>query len=71
LPLSPSPSSRARSFELRAALALAKLYRAIGRDAEAHEVLRPAIEGFTPTSEMLEIAEAQALLGELSNPSVG
>jgi predicted ATPase len=47
-----------RSFELCAALALAKLYRATGRDAEACEVLRPAIEGFAPTREMPEIAEA-------------
>ena len=39
-----------RSFELRAALALAKLYRATGRDAEAHAVLWPAIEGFAPTT---------------------
>ena len=48
----------ARSFELRAALALAKLYRATGRDADAHEALRPAVEGFTPASEFPEIGEA-------------
>ena len=52
-----------RSFELRASLALAKFYRAIGRDASACEVLGPAIEGFAPTTEMPEIAEAQGLLG--------
>ena len=38
-----------RSFELRAALALAKLYQSIGRPAEAHAVLAPALEGFAPT----------------------
>src|SRR5271157_1234155 len=32
----------ARSFELRAALALAKLYHATGRAADAHAVLAPA-----------------------------
>ena len=53
---------KARSFELRAALALAKLYRATDRDADAHAVLAPALEGFPPTDEMPEIAEAQALL---------
>ena len=38
-----------RSFELRAALALAKLYQSIGRPADAHAVLAPALEGFAPT----------------------
>ena len=52
-----------RSFELRAALALAKLYQSTGRPADAHAVLAPALEGFSPTPEMPEIAEAQALLG--------
>ena len=52
----------ARSFELRAALALAKLYQSTGRFADGHAVLAPALEGFSPTPEMPEIAEAQALL---------
>ena len=51
-----------RSFGLRAALSLAKLYQSTGRPAEAHAVLAPALEGFSPTPEMPEIAEAQALL---------
>ena len=38
-----------RSFELRAALALAKLYQSTGRPADAHAVLAPALEGFAPT----------------------
>jgi len=59
-------AQKARSFELRAALSLAKLYRATGRDADAHAVLAPALEGFSPTPEMPEIAEAQALLATLS-----
>jgi hypothetical protein len=37
---------RPENFELRAALALAKLYRAANRDADAHAVLAPAVEGF-------------------------
>ena len=36
----------ARSFELRAALALAKLYQSTARPADAHAVLAPALEGF-------------------------
>ncbi len=51
-----------RSFGLRAAISLAKLYQSTGRPADAHAVLAPALEGFAPTPEMPEIAEAQALL---------
>ena len=55
----------ARSWGLRVALSLAKLYQSTGRNAEAHAVLAPALEGFSPTPEMVEIAEAQALLERL------
>ena len=55
----------ARSYELLASLSLAKLYQSTGRSAEAHAVLAPALEGFVPTPEMPEIAEAQALLAAL------
>jgi predicted ATPase len=55
-----------RSFELRAALSLAKLYRSTARPAEARAVLACALKGFAPTPEMPEIAEAQALLGTLA-----
>jgi plasmid replication initiation protein len=53
---------KARSFELRAALSLAKLYQSTGRAAYAHAVLLPALEGFAPTPEFPEIEEAQRLL---------
>jgi hypothetical protein len=36
------------------------------RLAEAHAVLAPALEGFSPTVEMPEIAEAQALLATIA-----
>ena len=55
-----------RSFELQAALRLAKLYQSTGRAVEAHDALAPALEGFAPTPEMPEIAEAQALAATLS-----
>jgi predicted ATPase len=55
-----------RSFQLRAALSLAKLYQSTDRPAEAHAVLEPALEGFSPTSQMPEIAEGQALLALLA-----
>ena len=56
----------ARSPRLQAALSLAKLYQLTGRPAEAHDVLAPALEGFSPTPEMPEIAEAQSLLATLA-----
>jgi hypothetical protein len=55
-----------RSFGLRAALALAKLYHSTGRPLDGYAVLSPALVGFSPTPEMPEIAEAQALLKRLA-----
>jgi class 3 adenylate cyclase/tetratricopeptide (TPR) repeat protein len=55
-----------RSFGLRAALSLAKLNLSTNRPAVAYAVLGPALEGFSPTAEMPEIAEAQALLSALA-----
>jgi predicted ATPase len=61
----------ARSWGLRAALSLAKLYQSTDRPVEAHAVLAPALEGFTPTPEMSEIAEAQTLLERLDQRGNG
>ena len=58
---------KARSFELRAALSLAKLYQSKNRPADAHAVLARALEGFSPTPEFPEIEEAQALLDALAS----
>jgi class 3 adenylate cyclase len=55
-----------RSLGLQAALSLAKLYQSTDRSAEAHAVLAPALEGFSPTAEMPEIAEAHALMQHLA-----
>ena len=56
---------RARSPLLLASLALAKLYQSTGRLADAYAVLAPALEGFSPTPEMPQIAEGRALLAAL------
>jgi tetratricopeptide (TPR) repeat protein len=58
---------KAKSFELRAALSLAKHYQSSGYAADAHGVLAPAVEGFSPMPEFPEIAEAQALLAALAD----
>ena len=55
----------ARSYELLASFSLAKLYHSTGRPAEARAALAPALEGFSPTPGMPEIAEAEALLAAL------
>jgi hypothetical protein len=47
-------------------MARSKLCQSTGRAADAHVVLAPALEGFAPTLEMPEIAEAQALLLQLA-----
>ena len=62
-------SKRRASFELRAALSLAKLYQSTNRAADAHAVLAPALEGFSPTPEFPDIEEAQTLLAALAEAS--
>ena len=59
-------SQKARSFELRAALSLGKLYHAVNRHGDAHAVLAPAVDGFPPTRQFPELTEAQTLLAALS-----
>ncbi len=56
----------ARSYQLLASLALAKLYISAARSTDARAVLAPALDGFAPAPEMPEIAEAQALLAALT-----
>ena len=61
----------ARSPELLSSLSLAKLYQSTARAVDAHAVLAPALEGFSPTPEMPEIAEAQTLLERLAQSGEG
>jgi hypothetical protein len=48
-------------------LALAKHCQSTGRAVEAHDVLAPALEGFSPTPEFPQIAEAKALFEALAH----
>ena len=52
----------ARTFELSAALAVARLYGATGRGSNIGEVLAPALEGFADGRDLPEVAEANRLL---------
>ena len=56
-----------RSFELRAALSLAKLYQSTGRPIDAHAVLGPALEGFSPTPEFPQIEDAMSFLATIQS----
>jgi len=66
IPITIAQRQRARSFELRAALSLAKLHHSTDRPADAHALLAAALKGFSPTLEFPEIAEAQTLLSALT-----
>jgi hypothetical protein len=54
-------------LRLQAALKVAKLYQSTSRPIDAHDVLAPALEGFSPTAEFPAIAEAKALLEALAH----
>jgi hypothetical protein len=60
-----------RSFELPRRLRSPSSTNRLPASPTPTPFLAPALEGFAPTPEMPEIAEAQALLSELSIPSVG
>ena len=56
------------TYELQAAVPLAKLLQTNNRPLEAYDALARALEGFAPTPELPQIAEAQALLATLESP---
>jgi predicted ATPase len=58
-------SQQTRTFELRAVLALAKLYQATARGEAACELLAPAVAGFTEGPELPEVEQANRLLADL------
>jgi predicted ATPase len=57
---------QAKSWELRAAMSLAGIWRDPGRVSEAHELLAPVYEWFTEGFETRDLIEAKALLEELA-----
>ena len=58
---------KASSFELRAALDLARLYNSTSHSADAHALLACSFKGISPTPEFPDIAEAQTLLAALAS----
>jgi predicted ATPase/class 3 adenylate cyclase len=58
----------AKSFELRAAMSLARLWRDHGRVAEARRLLAPIYGWFTEGRDTPDVCAAKALMGELAEP---
>ena len=57
---------QAKSWELRAAMSLARLWRDQGKPQQARELLAPVYGWFTEGFDTLDLKEAKALLEELS-----
>lgn len=60
---------KAKSWELRAVMNLARLYQDQSKRAEAHELLERIYSSFTEGFETADLREAKALLDELSGAS--
>jgi predicted ATPase len=56
----------AKSFELRAAISLSRLWQRQGRHAKACELLTPIYGWFTEGFDTADLQEAKALLEELA-----
>jgi predicted ATPase len=60
-------SQQTRSFELRAAMSMARLWRDQGKRDEARELLAPVYGWFTEGFDTRDLKEAKSLLDELSS----
>jgi predicted ATPase len=58
---------QAKSWELRAAMSMARLWRDQGKSQQARELLAPVYGWFTEGFDTLDLKEARALLGELAS----
>ena len=56
----------AKTWELRAATSLARLWRDQGKSAEARELLAPVYDWFTEGFETADLREARVLLDKLA-----
>jgi predicted ATPase len=56
---------QAKSWELRASMSLARLWRDQGKPQQARELLAPVYGWFTEGFDMCDLKEAKALLEEL------
>jgi predicted ATPase len=63
-------TQKAKSWELRAATSLARLWRDRGKRQQAHDLLAPVYGWFTEGFDTLDLKEAKALLDELTEPAI-
>jgi predicted ATPase len=59
-------SQQAKSFELRTATSLARLWQQQGKHQEAHDLLAPVYDWFTEGFDTADLQDAKALLDELA-----
>ena len=64
--LATSRKQQAKSWELRASMSLARLWRDQGKKQQARELLAPVYGWFTEAFDTLDLKEAKALLGTLA-----
>jgi predicted ATPase len=64
--LSVARKQQARSWELRAAMSMARLWRVQGKRDEARELLAPVYGWFTEGLDTLDLREAKALMEQLT-----
>jgi predicted ATPase len=62
---------QAKSWELRAATSMARLWRDQGKRDEAHGLLAPVFGWFTEGFDTRDLKEAKALLDELAQGAIG
>jgi predicted ATPase len=63
--ISIAQSQQAKSWELRAATSLARLWQQQGKRQEAHDLLAPVYHWFTEGFDTADLQDAKALLNEL------
>ena len=64
--LSVARKQQAKSWELRAAMSMARLWRDQDKRDEAHDLLAPVYGWFTEGFDTLDLKEAKVLLDELA-----
>jgi predicted ATPase len=57
---------QAKSWELRAAMSMARLWRDQGKRQRAHDLLAPVYDWFTEGFDTLDLKEAKTLLEQLT-----
>jgi predicted ATPase len=63
-------AQKAKSWELRAATSLARLWRDHGKRQQARDLLAPVYGWFTEGFDTADLKEAEALLDELTEPAI-